>query len=364
MFEDTTVEGIKNRVLSRITTDLQTREGSFINDTISATAAEISECYHSMDAMLPAFYLDETSGGYIDKQASVVGIVRKSGSRAKCAITFTGTDGASVPTGTPFYTASGLAFYLDETVTISAGIGSGSLIAAQVGDDYNIGAGEIVSTLRNYSGIESYTNGKASGGTDLESDAALLARYLDRRRRPPTSGNPYHYQSWATSVDGIGAARVFSKWDGPGTVKVVLADMAMRPIESEDTVSACAAYIENQRPVGPAVTVAAAQAEPLAVTAVITIDGTTTKETVRTELETAVTKYLQELVRDAFSDNVDLQLETMESKSYTVLYNRIAFLLLSISGVVDYTELKVAGGTKNITIAADKLPVLTEVTVQ
>ena len=55
MFENITVEGIKNRVLSRITTDLQTREGSFTNDVISAVSAEIAEVYHSMDAFLPAF---------------------------------------------------------------------------------------------------------------------------------------------------------------------------------------------------------------------------------------------------------------------------------------------------------------------
>ena len=34
MFEDTTVEGIKQRILSRLKTTLQTREGSFVNDII------------------------------------------------------------------------------------------------------------------------------------------------------------------------------------------------------------------------------------------------------------------------------------------------------------------------------------------
>lgn len=362
MFEDKTVEGIKTRMLGRLTTDLQTREGSFTNDVISAAAAEICECYHSMDAMLPAFYVDETSGTYIDLQAAAVGVVRKGGAVARCSITFTGTDGAAVPAGTPFYTAAGLAFYLEEAVTIANGTGTGSLLAARVGDAYNIGAGEIVSTLRNYSGVTAYENDAAEGGADAESDEALLARYLERMRRTATSGNPYHYQLWATGVEGIGAARVISKWNGAGTVKVVLAGTDMEPPEDAN-VTACAEYIESQRPVGPEVTVVAAGARELTVSAAVTIDGTTSKETVRAALESAVRDYLQELSKNAFSDNIDLQMETMEDKSYTVLYNRIAFLLLSIPGVVDYTELTVGGGNENISIEADKLPVLSGVTV-
>ena len=79
MYENLTVEDIKHRILERITTNLQTREGSYTNDVISAAAAEITEVYHNMDALLTAFYLDETSGTYIDRQAAVVGITRKHG---------------------------------------------------------------------------------------------------------------------------------------------------------------------------------------------------------------------------------------------------------------------------------------------
>ena len=273
MYEHITVEGIKAGILGRLKTDLDKREGSQTNDEISAISAELAEAYHSMDALVPAFYLDETSGAYIDKQAAVVGIVRKAGAKASCVITFTGTDGASVPAGTPFYTAAGLAYYLEEAVVIAGGTASGTLTAAEPGDGYNIGAGEITQPLRNYSGISGYANEAATGGTDPETDAALLARYLERMRRTPTSGNPYHYQSWANSVDGVGASRVISKWNGAGTVKVVLADTEMEPA-SEATVAACAAFVESQRPVGAAVTVVAAQAKEMAVTAVVSIDGT------------------------------------------------------------------------------------------
>lgn len=362
MYESLTVEEIKGRILARLTTNLQTREGSYTNDVVSAAAAEIAEIYHSMDALLPAFYLDETSGTYIDKQAAVVGIVRKAGTKASCTITFTGTDGAQVPAGTPFYTAAGLAFFLRETAVIADGTASGMLDAAQVGELYNIGAGEITQTLKNYSGISKYANADASGGTDPESDASLLARYLDRMRRTATSGNPYHYQQWANSVAGVGASRVIAKWDGPGTVKVILADPDLEPA-AEETVASCAAYIEEQRPVGADVTVVAAKAKELAVTATVSIDGTTTRETVQTAFQAAVQAYFASLVTAAFGQNLDGQLDTLEAETYTVSYNRISAILLTIPGVVDHTALTVGGGTGNVSVAADEVPVLTEVTV-
>ena len=46
-----------------------------------------------------------------------------------------------------------------------------------------------------------------------------------------------------------------------------------------------------------------------------------------------------------------------------MLYNRIAYLLLSIPGVIDYTSLKVNGGAANIVVGAAEVPVLAEVSV-
>ena len=92
-----TVEGIKAGILGRLKTDLDKREGSQTNDEISAISAGAGRGIPQHGCAVPAFYLDETSGAYIDKQAAVVGIVRKAGAKASCVITFTGTDGASVP---------------------------------------------------------------------------------------------------------------------------------------------------------------------------------------------------------------------------------------------------------------------------
>ena len=97
--------------------------------------------------------------------------------------------------------------------------------------------------------------------------------------------------------------------------------------------------------------------------ATVTIDGTTTREAVRTAFQAAVQAYFASLVTTAFGQNLDGQLDTLETETYTVSYNRISAILLTIPGVVDHTALTVGGGTGNVSVAADEVPVLTEVTV-
>lgn len=362
MFEDMTPEKIRKRILDRLKTDLQTREGSFTGDIIAAAAEEISEVYHSLDALIPAFYVDKTSGQYIDKQAGTVGVVRKAGSLARCAVTFTGTDGGAVPAGASYYTASGLAFYLEDSVTLRDGVGQGTLIASEVGSAYNIASGEIVTALRNYSGITSFINDAANGGADPETDEALLGRYLERMRKPATSGNPWHYQRWAKEVEGVGAARIVSKWNGPGTVKVIVADQDFQPATAA-AVAACAAHIQAERPVGPEVTVEPARTLEVSVKVRVVMDGATSLSSIKPALEEAVREYLRGLAAAAFSGNVDLQFESITSQSYEIRFNRIAFLLLSIPGVTDYRVLQLNGGIANLTVPADALPTLVEVAV-
>ena len=146
-------------------------------------------------------------------------------------------------------------------------------------------------------------------------------------RRTPTSGNPYHYQSWANSVDGVGASRVISKWNGAGTVKVVLAGADMEPA-SEATVAACAA---SHRGTAYGTSGSGRTGQEMASCSDREHWRTTTKSDVQTALVAAVTAYLRGTAASAFTDNVDLQLETLADKTYTVLYSRnAAFLLLSI----------------------------------
>lgn len=368
MFEKVTPEVIKQQMLSRLTSlGLQTREGSFTNDVLSAAACEIAEVYHSMDALIPALILDETSGQYIDAHAAFFNIYRKPGTKATCAITFIGSDGASIPAGITFSTTTGLTFSLDKDITIVGGKATGTLTAVNVGEAYNVGAGEIVYILKNYSGIDSFVNTEASGGTDVESDAAFLARFksnfVSEGEDQMYVGNAEFYEVEAKKVDGVAYARVFGLSNGAGTVTIVIADQDGGVVDNA-TVARCQEHIDTVRIIGADVKVASATAQEFSIEAEVIVDDSTTKEEVQAAFEASVKTYLKGLVDTAFNDHLfEVTTDPVSENSYTVIYNRIYFLIWSTPGVIDCTSLTVGGGISNITVPAASVPVLTGVTV-
>ena len=354
LFEDQTPEVIRDRILSRMDTDLQTREGSYAFDQVSPMCFELWRVLMTLDELISAFYVDQNSGRYLDDHADLLGMARRAGTKAAAVIHFTGRNGVTVPAGTAFFTASGLEFDLVYDVVLVDGAGTGYLMAAQAGDKYNVDAGEIDQILRNISGLEAYTNDAATGGTDPESDTALFERIDVRRKNPATSGNEAHYREWALECDGVGAVKVTGLWAGPGTVRVLLVDYDRKPVD-DAVVDACAAHIQTNRPVGADVTVLSAAGTEISVTATVTIDASTTVADVQAAFVSKLDTYLQELANEYF--------KFAEVYSYTLHYNKVAALLMEIDGVIDFTVLTVNGGTSNITIDAAAVPVPGEVTV-
>ena len=346
MYEEKTPEAIRDKILEVLKGRMDTREGSFAGDLTAPLALELSKMYQALNAVVPMVYVDETSGVYIDKQCANYGLTRKAGSRATVVLVISGMDGTVIPEGTKYLDVNGLEFIAAAEKIIQNGSARVPAQAAEVGEAYNVPAGQITRQMSNQPGVRAVTNEAAEGGTDPESDAALMGRLDARRRQPATSGNAYHYQQWALEVEGVGGAHITPLWNGAGTVKVLVVGPDKGPVPQE-VVDACAANIEAQRPIGAAVTVASAQALPIAVAVRVEIDGSTTLVRVRDELEERLKKYL----------------ESIAFVRYEVPYSRVGYLLLGIDGVVDYTFLTVNGGTDNVAVGADQVPVIGEVIV-
>lgn len=348
MFETLTLEQIKADIISRLSvSNLDTREGSFVNDLISAVAYKIWTAYQSLDAIVPIAYVDETSGDYIDKRAAEYGITRKVGTKATAVLTVSGTDGTGIPSGKVFVTADGYQFVTNADATIVGGTASVTATASTVGAASNVSAGTITGQLKNLNGVTSVTNtAAATGGADAETDAALVARLYSFLQNTATSGNAAHYNQWALAVEGVGAAKVTPTWNGAGTVKVLVVGGDREPVDTA-IVAKCAENIEANRPIGATVTVVSAVGRSVNVAATIAIDSTTTKAAVQTAFTTALDEYLKGI---AFS-------------KYTLIFNRIANMLMDIDGVTDYSALTVNGGTANIVIGADEVPILGTVVI-
>lgn len=346
MFEDITPESIKGEILSEITA-VDTREGSYINNVVSPTATQLWKAYDSMNAVIPIAFIDETSGEYIDKRCAEHGITRKPGTKAHAVLTLTGTDGTMIPAGTVFLTLDGMEYETTVAVTIASGTAAVTANADEVGEAYNVPPNSITNQYKSISGLSAVTNAAAAtGGTDPESDESLVTRYYNYLQKPATSGNVHHYEQWALEVNGVGAVKVTPLANGPGTVGVMIVGADKQPVSGE-VVTACAAHIEEVRPIGPEITVESAAALPINVTATVSIDTGTTLETVQAEL----------------TDKLETYLKSIAFVKYQVLYNQVAYILLGIESVTDYTELTVNGATANITVAANQVPVIGTVVV-
>ena len=188
MFEDRTPENIHAEILEGMGDKVQTREGSFAAEMTGPVAVEIAKVYGAIRALLPAFYVDEDSGGFIDLAASPRGITRKQGTKAKAVILLTGRAQMTIPAETVFLTEDGLEFTLDETVTIGTdGQGEGTVTAAEVGDAYNVPEGALTRMVMTLAGLTAWASGEATGGTDSETDRDLVGRLYDFWRKPATS---------------------------------------------------------------------------------------------------------------------------------------------------------------------------------
>lgn len=335
MYENKTAENIKAEMLAKIT-DIETREGSFINDMLSPVSMELESAYNQLDVLLSTMFLDDIRCEYLDKRASEYGIYRKQGTKAKGQVTFTGSENTIIPKGSLISTGSNLMFETVDEVTIPAEQTTvvADIISSDIGSKYNVSNNTIVNIPSAINGVVSVTNEKPiTGGTDVELDEALLKRLLHQLRNPATSGNPAHYKIWALEVNGIGDVKVFPTHFGNGTV-LVLPITSEKQAPTEDIIQKVKNHIETKRPIGATVTVNAPIMTAININATITTDGVRPLEDINHEFTKLFKKYITDSV----------------FKIYTVDYFKCLSIFYEISGVRQVTDFKLNNDKSNITI--------------
>ncbi|RAU93214.1 baseplate J/gp47 family protein [Paenibacillus sp. YN15] len=349
MFEQETQEKLLKAMLGRMEPGIAKLEGSFSYDVSSALSVELAIAYAQLERVLRLGFAATSSGVYLDRRADEHGVTRRSAAKANGEVVVTGSAGAAVPKGTVFATGAGIRYAAAVGVVLPAeGRAVVKVEAEKAGASGNAASGTITVIPVSVSGVSAVNNdAPVTGGADAESDASLLERLLQRVRNQATSGNAAHYKLWAMEVEGIGDARVFPLWNGPGTVKVVVLNQAKRAPAAEQ-IDAVKAHIEASRPVGAMVTVEASQETAMNVSVQVTLSSGYPLEKVRTAIQAGIQSYLQNL---AFKDPV-------------VRYTRIANIILDTEGVEDYTALTVNGGTANISIADGAVAVPGQLAIQ
>lgn len=338
---------IQNRMLQNISDEYDKTEGSFFYDVLKPVAIELENAYKEQESILDKGFVETATGEWLDKKVAEQGLTRKPATKSTTTVTITGSEGTIVNEGI-LVASDTVNFVVKETKTIDATGQVDVLVECEeAGSIGNVPAGSIKYFPVTIAGLTSVTNSQAvTNGYDGETDEELRQRYYDKVRTPATSGNKYHYRNWAKEVLGVGDAKVFPIWNGPGTVKVVIIDSNKTGADSQ-LVTDVYNYIEDVRPIGATVTVESAIELPININVTLTIDTDNyTESEVINNIENNITEYLKEI---AFVEDY-------------VSYAKIGSLILSSEGVLDYSNLTVNGGTSNITIADNEVAVLGGVT--
>lgn len=344
MFENQTKSAILQRMLEASPDDLDKRQGSVTFDLLSPAAIELAHAYIELDHVLTfGFAGPKQPSEFLDLRAGEFGLTRRHSVKAEGSVTFHGDNGIVIPQGTMVSTdeENALVFVTTEPGTIVSGRAEVLAIAQEGGSKGNVGAQQIKLVLGNLAGVVTVSNTQPFiNGANMESDESLLGRYLDRVRRPATSGNIWHYRQWALEVPGVGDVKVFPVWNGNGTVKLaVLSDDKRAPVPS--IIERVKAAVEERRPVGALVTVSPAEEVRIDVTARVSL---------------APDAKLEQ-VKDQFLAELSSFFAGIAFRSVIVPYNRIFGLLLDIDAVLDFSDLKINGGSTNLEIAESQVAV-------
>lgn len=179
-----------------------------------------------------------------------------------------------------------------------------------------------------------------------ESDSAYRERLLQKIRNPITSGNKNHYIYWAKQVKGVGDAKCVERWDGPGTVKVViLSDTS--DIPTDEVLAAVQTHVEEERPVCVEVTVAKAQPMDVAIDITVAMeDG-----------------YSLEDVQRAIEDDIRSYISSIAFNGAQLSYYRVGDRIFNADGVADIISYTINGGTVSLATNYEQFFRLKEVTV-
>ncbi|WP_425447632.1 baseplate J/gp47 family protein [Dethiothermospora halolimnae] len=342
MFEDRTYENILNEMLNEVPHDLDKREGSIIYDALAPAALKMAQVYVDLKSVLALGFADTSNGQWLDMRVNERGLKRKEAIKTIREAKFKPD---IVKEGTRFF-IDGLYFKLSKDGNVECEI------SGEIGNEPLDGSSLVpVNTIPN---LEEAKLGKIiKYGRDKESDEELLDRYIEDLQRPAENGNKAHYEKWATEVNGVGDAKVFPREYGPNTVKVVIIDSSGKPA-SQELVKKVQNYIDPESSgLGEGVANLGAKC---------TVKSATKKIiNISVKLELGENKTIEQAKKEIGSLLNDYLVEEIAFKQNTVRITNIGNIILSAKSVIDYSDLKLNGETKNIELKDEEVPILGEV---
>lgn len=338
MFENMTYESILNDMLSRVTSDVDKREGSIIYDALAPCAYKLAENYFLLSNFIDLVLMDTAVGEFLDRAVLPYGITRKKSTYAIRKI----ETNIKIDIGTR-WAIEDIYYTVTESITDT----SYKAICSVPGTVGNLYSGKL-ENIDNVNNVTANLTDILEAGVDEEIDEDLRKRFYNKIHYPSTSGNIYDYKKWALEVSGVGDAKVYPLWNGNGTVKVVIID-SNKEIANEELINKVSNYIEENRPIGATVTVKSAIKKDVDISVTIVIDSK---------------KDVLNNVKKNLEDNLKNYFNSIAFKNSYISYASIGNIIFNTEGIIDYSNLLLNNSNKNITLEEEEIPTLKTLNVE
>lgn len=339
-----TYDALLQRALKRVSSQMDTSEGSFLFDAIAPCVAELYEAYLHIEELEKRVFADTAYGEYLERRTAERGIYRKSATYAIRK----GYFNIDVPIGSRWAKEE-----LVYTVTEKVQEGVFLTKANQTGAIGNRYSGELVN-MDFIENLESATLGEVViAGEDEEEDESLRLRYFSSFEKEAFGGNKRDYKEKIGSIDGVGVVKVYPTWNGGGTVKVRLLDSEHNVPSAElvQMVQELVDPIETSgeglgiAPIGHKVTVKGAEEVGIQIATQFTFRGIDW-DNIKNEVTSVVEEYFKQLRSKWNEEDIVVRISQIEAR------------LLEIEGIIDVQGTKLNGSSNNLYLTDEQVPVL------
>lgn len=348
MYEHITYEDILRRMLDRIPSNIDKREGSIIYDALAPAAVELKQMYIELDTIMNESFADTASRKYLIRRANERGITPEPATNAILKGVFTPT---TIDVLGRRFTCGKLNYVAIEKISD----GEYRMQCETTGSDGNANFGQMI-PIDYIDGLETAELTEILiPGDDDEDTEVFRKRYFESFESKAFSGNIADYKKKTNAITGVGNTRVTPTWDGAGTVLLTIVGSDFKAA-SDELIQSVQEIIDPTQdssgnglaPIGHVVTVNTVSEVPLTITTSISFDTGYSFDTLKTQIEEVIENYLSEL-RKTWGEDENL----------IVRASHIDARLLDLIGVVDIQNTNVQG-VKNYTMTKYEIPVLME----
>lgn len=345
MYESITFEQILQRMLDRVPSDVDKREGSVIYNALAPAAAEVKQMQIELDVILNETFADTASREYLIKRAAERGLSPELASKAILKGVF---NLSTVPIGSRF-TAGEYVFEAIEQISA----GQYRMRAETAGADPNTALGAMV-PVQYIAGLTSAVLTEVLiPGEDDEDTEIFRSRYFASFESQAFGGNRADYKTKVNSLTGVGGCKVTRTPGGGGTVGVVIIDSTygvpsgalINDVQTalDPTVNAGAGL--GIAPIGHVATVTGVTADTIDIATTITYAPGWNWTALKPYAEAAVDAYFLEL-RQSWQGETQI----------IVRISQIESRFLDLTGVVDITGTTLDGVAANKTLGVNEIP--------